>query len=133
MLDPNLKSQLQGYLARLTAPVELVASLVAPGDDMDPDAIAKSAEMRSLLTELSHLSPLIRLREDGDAERRPSFTVGVPGMPARITFAGLPMGHEFTSLVLALLQTGGHPPKVAAETLERIRNLETELTFEAYI
>lgn len=60
------------------------------------------------------------MRHDGADVRRPSFTVGQPGEAARIHFAGLPMGHEFTSLVLALLQAGGHPPKVDAAVVEQI-------------
>ncbi len=133
MLDQTLKTQLQGYLTRLTGPVELVASLATPATTTEAEAIAKSGEMQALLADIAALSPRIRLRLDGNAARRPSFTVGSPDTPARITFAGLPMGHEFTSLVLALLQAGGHPPKVSPALLEQIRALETDLEFETYI
>ncbi len=124
MLDANLKTQLTAYLARLQAPVDLVASL---------DASAKSAEMRDLLRDLVALSPQLTLREDGNDARRPSFTVGRAGEDGRIRFAGIPMGHEFTSLVLALLQAGGHPPKVDAAVIEQIRALEGPFRFETYI
>jgi len=133
MLDQNLKTQLQTYLGRLTGPVELVASLATATTNADTDSIAKSAELQALLADIASLSPLISLRLDGTAARRPSFTVGAPGATARITFAGLPMGHEFTSLVLALLQAGGYPPKVAAETIEQVRALNVDLNFEIYI
>jgi alkyl hydroperoxide reductase subunit F len=63
----------------------------------------------------------------------PSFSIGEPGQAARIRFAGLPMGHEFTSLVLALLQTGGHPPKVDASVIEQIQALEGGFDFETYM
>jgi alkyl hydroperoxide reductase subunit F len=126
MLDPTLKAQLQAYLERVTQPVELVATL----DDSEA-----SHEMRDLLLDIVGLSGLLTLTEQRGAvgERAPSFSVGRPGDAARILFAGLPMGHEFTSLVLALLQVGGHPPKAEAEVLERIRGLTRELQFETFI
>lgn len=133
MLDHNLKTQLQAYLGRLTSPVELVASLATATTSADADSIAKSAELQALLADIASLSPLVSVRLDGTAERRPSFTVGAPGATARIAFAGLPMGHEFTSLVLALLQAGGYPPKVSAATIDQVRSLNTDLEFETYI
>ena len=124
MLDTNIQNQLKAYFEKLQQPIELVASL---------DGSAKAQEMRELLHEIVALSPKISLREDGTAARRPSFTVGRPGETARVHFAGIPLGHEFTSLVLALLQAGGHPPKASAETIEQIRNIEGEFHFETYI
>jgi NADH-dependent peroxiredoxin subunit F len=47
-------------------------------------------------------------------------------------FAGLPMGHEFTSLVLALLHVGGHPPKEEASLLDQVKQLEGKFEFETY-
>ena len=133
MLDQNLKTQLQAYLGRLTSPVELVASLATTALSADADNVAKSVEMQALLADIASLSPLVSVRLDGTATRRPSFTVGAPGAAARITFAGLPMGPEFTSLVLALLQVGGYPPKVSAATIEQVRALNADLEFETYI
>ncbi|MDE2451989.1 MAG: thioredoxin family protein, partial [Burkholderiales bacterium] len=124
MLDASIKTQLAGYLQRLGQPVELVAAL---------DARPASAELRALLEEIASLSPQIRLRLDGEAERRPSFTVGAAGAPARVAFAALPLGHEFNSLVLALLQAGGHPPRLEADVVEQIRGLEGEFVFETYM
>jgi alkyl hydroperoxide reductase subunit F len=125
MLDAKLKTQLKGYLERLTQPVELVASV----DDND-----KSHEMLELLREIVSLSPLVTLDPvRDDTQVKPSFALRRPGQPARVRFAGLPMGHEFTSLVLALLQTGGHPPKAAAEVLEQIRDLDGEFAFETFV
>jgi alkyl hydroperoxide reductase subunit F len=124
MLDDTLKTQLAGYLQRLTQPVELVASL---------DERAASAEMRALLDELAALSPLIRVRHDGADARRPSFSISRAGADMGIRFAAIPMGHEFTSLVLALLQAGGHPPKLDADTIEQIRALDGDFAFETYM
>jgi alkyl hydroperoxide reductase subunit F len=125
MLDSSLKAQLKGYLERISQPVQIVASL----DDGD-----KSREMLELLADIESVSDLIRIevRRD-DAQVKPSFALSRPGAEARVRFAGLPMGHEFTSLVLALLQTGGYPPKVDDDVIEAIRNLDGDYHFETFV
>ncbi|KRW73607.1 alkyl hydroperoxide reductase subunit F [Pseudomonas sp. TTU2014-096BSC] len=102
MLDSNLKTQLKAYLEKVTQPFEIVASL----DDGE-----KSQEMLSLLQDIASLSDKITLKTDGQDARKPSFSLNRIGGDIGLRFAGLPMGHEFTSLVLALLQVGGHPSK----------------------
>jgi alkyl hydroperoxide reductase subunit F len=124
MLDANIKAQLAAYLEKLQRPIEIVATL---------DDSAKGEEMRMLLTDIAALSDQVGLRTDGQAGRCPSFAIGLPGETPRIHFAGLPMGHEFTSLVLALLQTGGHPPKVEPAVIEQIKALPGKFDFETYI
>jgi alkyl hydroperoxide reductase subunit F len=124
MLDTNIRNQLQAYLGKLQRPIALIATL---------DESAAAVELRDLLREVATLSDLISLHEDGSATRRPSFAVTVPGEAGRIEFAGIPMGHEFTSFVLALLQVGGHPPKVSAAVIEQIRQLPAGLQFETFI
>jgi alkyl hydroperoxide reductase subunit F len=124
MLDDNLKTQLQSYLTRLTQPIELIASL---GDG------PQAGDMREFLQDLDGLSDKLTLRWDGTATRQPSFQVTRAGQDMGIHFAAIPMGHEFTSLVLALLQAGGHPPKVEADVIEQIRALDADLSFETYI
>jgi alkyl hydroperoxide reductase subunit F len=124
MLDANMTQQLSQYFANLREPIELVASL---GDDR------KSAQTRELLEEISALSDKVSASFDGDHERKPSFIVRRASDAEKwVRFAGLPMGHEFTSLVLALLWAGGHPPKVSDEVLEQIRALEGDYEFEMY-
>ena len=122
MLDDSLKNQLATYLERVTQPIELVASL----DDSDA-----SREMRALLDEIVALSPRITLVEGRD-ERTPSFAIRRAGGAIDLRFAGIPLGHEFTSLVLALLQAGGHPPKVSAEVIEQVKALPGDYRFETY-
>lgn len=124
MLDANIKAQLKTYMERLVAPIELVASL---------DDSAKSQEMRGLLEEIASVSDRISLLENGVDSRRPSFSIGLVNQPARIRFAGLPMGHEFTSLILALLQASGYAPKITDEQVEQIRGIEGHYRFETYI
>ncbi len=123
MLDDQIKAQLKGYFERIQRPIELVASL--EGGDA-------SRETLELLQEIAALSDRIALVTDGDDKRKPSFAIRPAGDDAVITFAGLPMGHEFNSLVLALLQAGGHPPKIAPEAVEQIKGLGGEYRFETY-
>jgi alkyl hydroperoxide reductase subunit F len=124
MLDTTLKTQLQSYLERLVHPIELVLAL---------DAGAKSQELRELVHEIAALSDRIAVSEDAQEPRRPSFAVKQVGSEARVRFAGLPLGHEFTSLVLALLQVSGYAPKVAPELIAQIRALPAGFSFESYV
>jgi len=123
MLDATLKTQLKAYLEKVSQPFEIVASL----DDSD-----KSQELKGLLDDIVSLTDKITLKTDGNDVRKPSFSLNRPNGNISLRFAGLPMGHEFTSLVLALLQVGGHPSKLAAEVIEQIQNLEGEFNFETY-
>ncbi len=123
MLDAALKTQLKAYLEKVTQPFEIVASL---------DEGAKSEELLGLLNDIVSLSDKITLRTDGNDARKPSFSLNRPGADIGLTFAGLPMGHEFTSLVLALLQVGGHPSKLEADVIEQVRSLQGSFSFETY-
>ncbi|GAC1037205.1 alkyl hydroperoxide reductase subunit F [Pseudomonas sp. No.117] len=123
MLDANLQAQLKTYLERVTRPIEIVASL---------DDGAKSREMLSLLQDIASLSDQVSLSTDGSDERRPSFALLTPGQNIDLRFAGLPMGHEFTSLVLALLQVGGHPSKASQDVIEQVKALDGDYQFETY-
>ena len=125
MLDDQLKTQLAAYLERVTQPFELVASL----DDSDT-----AREMLQLLQTIQSLrADKISLRTDGSDARRPSFSLQRSGSSSQLRFAGLPLGHEFTSLVLALLWTGGHPPKVEQDVIEQIQALDGDYNFEVYM
>jgi len=125
MLDDTLKAQLGAYLERVTQPFEIVASL----SDSE-----NSREMLDLLQTIQALrSDKITLKTDGQDARRPSFTLQRTGSDTSLRFAGLPLGHEFTSLVLALLWTGGHPPKVEQDVLEQIQALDGDFDFEVYM
>ncbi len=124
MLDATLKTQLQAYLQNLRAPIELIATL---------DASAKSVELRELLVEIASLSDKVSVNESGTDRRTPSFVIARQGERNGVRFAAIPLGHEFTSLVLALLWTGGHPPKVAPQVLDQIRALDGKMDFDIYM
>lgn len=123
MLDANLKTQLKAYLEKAVRPIHITAQL--------DDSVA-SSELQALLRDLQDASDKISVDEQRGGERTPSFALTSPRHDIRLTFAGLPMGHEFTSLVLALLQVGGHPSKLAQDVIEQIRTLDGEYRFETY-
>ena len=123
MLDAATTAQLKNYLANLRTPVELVATL---------DDSPKSAEMRTLVETVAAQSDLLSARYDGHAVRTPSFAIRRADGTAETHFAGLPLGHEFTSLVLALLHMGGHPPKEEGELLASVKSLEGDYRFETF-
>ncbi|WP_020654970.1 alkyl hydroperoxide reductase subunit F [Massilia niastensis] len=125
MLDATLKKQLQAYLEKVVQPIELVASL---------DDSPKAREMDELLREIAALSDKISVvQKYDDNERKPSFAINRVGTDIGVRFAGIPLGHEFTSLVLALLQVGGHPIKLDQPVIDQIRNLDGDYVFETYI
>ncbi|MEZ5465723.1 MAG: alkyl hydroperoxide reductase subunit F [Lysobacteraceae bacterium] len=129
MLDANLKAQLAAYLEKVVQPIELLAAL----DDSD-----KSRELEALLQDIASLSDKVSFRRadeqaSEDSLRRPSFAIRRIDSDVQVGFAAIPMGHEFTSLVLALLQVGGHPPKLDKEVVEQIRGLDGDYRFETYM
>ncbi|RNF51506.1 alkyl hydroperoxide reductase subunit F [Marinomonas hwangdonensis] len=126
MLEANLKQQLGTYLQNIVNPIEITVS---------KNGSAKSQELLELAREITELkSDKITLTVDENASgRAPQMAIAPKGEAARVRFAGIPMGHEFTSLVLALLQAGGHPSKAAQETQAQIKSLDAELNFEVYI
>ena len=124
MLDAAMKTQLQAYLQNLRTPIRLIATL---------DGSEKSTELRELLHAIAELSDKVSVDESGSDARCPSFVVAKAGESRGVRFAAIPLGHEFTSLVLALLWTGGHPPKVEPEVLEQIKGLDAHLKLEVYM
>jgi alkyl hydroperoxide reductase subunit F len=125
MLDESIRSQLREHLKRIQRPVEIVAEL---------DAGETSERVRVLLQELAELSPDLSWREGTFAAGRlPTFAIGQPGTTGRMRFCGVPMGHEFSSLVLALLHAGGHPPRVDPDLRAQIEALPGDYQFETFV
>lgn len=122
MLDDEIKSQLAEYLRLLENDVLIK---VSAGTD------SASKEMKDLIHELTVLSPKIKT-EQAVLSRTPSFSINRIGEDTGVTFAGIPLGHEFTSLVLALLQVGGRPPKIDEKLTARVKALKGEYHFETY-
>ncbi len=126
MLDNELKTQLKAYLERLQRPIELVAA----ADDSEA-----SRDMLSLLDDIASQSAQVKvINGPTDGERVPSFQIREAGASeARVRFAGLPLGHEFTSLVLALLHVGGYAPKAEADVLDHVKALNGDFRFEIFV
>lgn len=125
MLEANLKQQLDAYLQRLVNPIELTVSV---------NGTAKSDELLELAREIEGLNDKISLVVDETPiGRAPQMAVAPKGEKGRVTFAGIPMGHEFTSLVLALLQAGGYPSKEDEALQAQAKGLTRELNFEVYV
>ncbi|WP_058306162.1 alkyl hydroperoxide reductase subunit F [Gracilibacillus massiliensis] len=123
MLDQEIKSQLQEYLKLLENDIVIKASVGS--DDV-------SKEVDELVNEITSMSDKISI-EQGSFDRTPSFSINRKGEDSGVIFAGVPLGHEFTSLVLALLQVSGRAPKVDEATIEQIKKLEGPLHFETYV
>ncbi|MEL4358231.1 MULTISPECIES: alkyl hydroperoxide reductase subunit F [unclassified Luteococcus] len=124
VLDSNLTAQLSQLLTKVVEPIELVASL---------DDRPKAQEMLGLLNEIAALSDKITVRSDGDDARKPSFSIERPGTDIAVRFAGIPLGHEFSSLVLALVQVGGNPVKEDADLMEQVKELDGDYEFTTYM
>jgi alkyl hydroperoxide reductase subunit F len=124
VLDSNIKIQLKSYFEKMVSPIILTASL----DDSE-----HSAQMLELLNEVAEQSDKLSVLSNGTSPRIPSFTVGKENEAAHITFSGLPMGHEMTSFILAILQASGYPPKVEQDIIDRIRSIDDKLHFQTFI
>lgn len=124
MLDINIQTQLKAYFEKIVEPIVLTATL---------DDSSKSTEILALLNQVAELSDKISLKNDGTNQQVPSFNISKVDSDARVTFSGLPMGHEMTSFILAILQVSGYPPKVEEHILEQIRSLNSSMHFQTFI
>ncbi|MGR3208888.1 alkyl hydroperoxide reductase subunit F [Bacillus glycinifermentans] len=123
VLEANIKAQLNQYMQLIEN--DIVLKVSAGEDDVSKDMLA-------LVEELASMSSKVTV-EKAQLNRTPSFSVNRAGEDTGITFAGVPLGHEFTSLVLALLQVSGRPPKVDQKIIDQIKNISGEYHFESYI
>ena len=123
MLDAKIKQQLSEYLTLLQNPV--VIKQQAGNDE-------NSLLQKEFLSEIASMSDKIIL-EEGTFARIPSFSINLVGEDTGVIFSGVPLGHEFTSFVLALLQVGGRPPRIEQELINRIKSINQELHFTTYV
>ncbi|MFR7864144.1 MAG: alkyl hydroperoxide reductase subunit F, partial [Streptococcus salivarius] len=123
VLDKEIKTQLAQYLNLLESDIVLQTDL---GDDDN------SRKVKEFLDEIAAMSDRISL-ESTHLKRQPSFGIAQKGQKSRVIFSGLPMGHEFTSFILALLQVSGRPPKVDEDTIERIKKIDKPIDLETYV
>jgi len=122
-LDAEIKAQLAQYLQLMEGDIVLKVSA-------ESDAV--SNDMLALVEEIASMSSKITV-ERAPLPRTPSFSVNRVGEETGVTFAGIPLGHEFTSLVLAILQVSGRPPKVEQSVIDQIKSIRGEYRFESFI
>ena len=123
ILDNEIKQQLEQYMPLLESDIVL---------GVHADADENGQQVHDLVNEMAQMSPRITVAVDPNA-KAPGFSIAKKGAAARVAFAGLPLGHEFTSLVMALLQVSGRAPKVDEKVIERIAEIKTPMTFETYV
>lgn len=123
VLDAEIKAQLNQYLELLEN--DIVLKVSAGSDDTSKDLL-------ELVNELTSMSSKISV-EEVELTRTPSFSVNRVGEDTGVTFAGIPLGHEFTSLVLALLQVSGRAPKIDQQAIEQIKQISGEYHFETFV
>lgn len=130
MITQSMLEKVKQHLQSIKNPVAIEASL---------DETAASNQLKQLLQALQSSSDKIRLSFDGRDIRKPSFSIrqdamaGENALEQALSFAAIPLGHEFSSLVLALLWAGAHPPKVAESQLAQIKSLKGSFRFEVYM
>ena len=130
MITQSMLEKVKQHLQSIKNPVAIEASL---------DETAASNQLKQLLQALQSSSDKIRLSFDGSDIRKPSFSIrqdamaGENALEQALSFAAIPLGHEFSSLVLALLWAGAHPPKVAESQLAQIKSLKGSFRFEVYM
>ncbi|MGX7329600.1 alkyl hydroperoxide reductase subunit F [Enterococcus bulliens] len=122
-LDLDIKEQLVQYLALLENDVVFTASL----DDQQ-----ESTEVRAFIEEIVAMSDRLTFVE-AKLDYTPSFRLDQPGKESGVIFAGVPLGHEFTSFVLALLQVSGRAPKVDEDVIKKIKQIDRPLHFETFV
>lgn len=114
MLENNLKQQLAQYLDMLKT--EVTIGLSVSQDE-------SSKKVKEFVEEVAELSDKIKV-EEKELTYTPSFEIKGDFDHGRIVFAGVPLGHEFASFALAMLQAGGIEPKVDEATKKRIESIE---------
>ncbi len=124
MLDETLKQQLSTYLTNVKQPIILRQSL---------DSSDTSNQMQELLQTIAGLSDNVSYEDNGTSAHRPCFSIINPTSDTKIEFGAIPLGHEFNSLVLALLQVGGHPIKSPQNVIDAIKNINYKCEFVSYI
>lgn len=126
MIGNDVKKQIRDYLRHLRYNIIIESFLQAD---------VRSRELGVLLSEISKLSGKAEYHENksgSHAVRRPSFVIRRVDSEVSVGFAGLPLDHEFDTLVLALLQVGGHPPRLTEHEIEQIKSISEDCHFESY-
>ncbi len=123
MLDKETKQNLEQYLALIESPIVFSVSL---------DTSENSQKLAEFTKEISEMSPKISWKKK-ELMRTPSFSISPLGKESGIIFAGIPLGHEFASFLLALLQISGRAPKISESLSLKIKQIKQKLHFDSYV
>lgn len=124
MLDEATKSQVKEYFNRLKNEVKI---LVYDGDHTN------RKDMIEFLSDVQGLNENLKIEYSKEVSTGVDFDILSMGKPTGIKFSGIPMGHEFTSFILAVLQAGGNPIKLDESMLRAVSKIKGELNFETFI
>ncbi|MEN0058069.1 MAG: alkyl hydroperoxide reductase subunit F [Bdellovibrio sp.] len=126
MLDPQLKEQLTSVFSALENSVELVYENSSHEDQKD---------LLEMLQDVASTSAKISLRAQGagSTSPMPQFQIIYKDRPTGIVFKGIPGGHEFTSLILAILNTDGKGKLLDSVIAQRVKRLKKNITVQSYI
>ncbi len=127
VLTPEILQALKGYTQSMQKQITFV---------LQTGAHAKRDELVSFLTDIASVSDKLDLveRDTQGALRSPvSFSLEADGEDTGIRFSGIPGGHEFNSLVLAVLHASGTPLKLDDGLKRIVSNVREPLHFEVFI
>ncbi len=124
MIEAAMIEQLKQVFQRLEAPVHLVYR---------PSQHPKQSDLTTMLGQLDGTSPNVIVREEGEVSDVPRFHVETADGPNGIRFIGIPGGHEFTSLVLAILNSDGKGKLPDDVLIQRVRRLKGPIRLRTFI
>lgn len=93
----------------------------------------KQTDLMTLVTELASTSPKIIVRESDENSAVPKLTLEYQGKQTGVTFLGVPGGHEFTSLVLAILNSDGKGKLPDEAIKNRIKKIKGPIELRTFI
>lgn len=124
MLDSSLKEQLQSVFAKLENTVELVYDKSSHEDQKD---------LVEMLQDVAGTSDKIVVRESDSSSATPLFRIEYKGQPTGISFKGIPGGHEFSTLILAILNSDGKGKLLDPVIAARVKRLKKNITVQSFI
>ncbi len=125
MLSNDILNALKTYTENMTNKVTLV---LQTGEHV------KRPELKDFLTQICSVSENLNLIERDESLRSPiTFYLEIEGENNGIHFSGIPSGHEFNSLILAILQSSGTEVKLDSTLTKMVKKIKDKLHFEVFI
>lgn len=109
MLDNNILEQLKTIFANLRSEIVF--------DMRYPAGAGGAHEMKEFLDDVASTSPRLTVKSAEADVEAPSFAIVKNGSPTGVNFCGIPNGHEFTTLLMAVLNADGQGKNLPDNTL----------------